>query len=129
MAQNRPKIGLSGQNKHCQNTAERKLRPKTPQGRSGFHTFAAFGPPGTKLLPNLEWIWEYCQCFRVHCATKCESQNGSKWLKTGPKWPKVGSKWLKMAQDGFKWLKIGSNVSKRWPVSRQSLRCGQNGGQ
>ena len=48
MAQHRPKIGVSGQNKHCQNTAERKLQLNTPQGRSGCHTFAAFGAPGTK---------------------------------------------------------------------------------
>ena len=33
MPQNRPKKGLRGKNKHCQNTADRKRRPNTPQGQ------------------------------------------------------------------------------------------------
>ena len=33
MAQNRPKMGVSGQNKHCQNTTERKSTSRGPKCR------------------------------------------------------------------------------------------------
>ena len=52
MAQNRPKIGVSVQNKQCQNTAERKLRLNTPQGRSGCITFCGLWAAWYQLWPQ-----------------------------------------------------------------------------
>ena len=49
MPQNRPKIVLRGQNKHLQNTADRKLRPNTPQGA----VYAILVRPLGRRVPNL----------------------------------------------------------------------------
>ena len=98
MPQNRPKIGLRGQNRHCQNTADRRLRPSTPQGRSGCHTCAAFGLPGTKFChkgakgPICCQIWNGFGSIgsvfgsSVPPNASCMSQNGLKSAQRESKW-------------------------------------------
>ena len=102
MPQNKPKIRLRGQNKHCQNTADRKLLPNTPQGRSGCHTFAAFGVPDLATKgpkgPICCQIWNGFGSIgsvfgsSVPPNASCVTQNG---LKSAQR----ESKWLKMAQN------------------------------
>ena len=90
MAQNRPKWPKAEW--HCQK--ERKLRPNTPQGHSGWHRFAAFGPPGAKFGPQKGPKGPIC-CQIWNAFGSIDSVFGS----SARPW---GSKGVKMAQNGSK---------------------------
>ena len=100
--QNGPKSGQNGskqanvaQNGNTQTATvknERNLRPNTPQGHSGWHRFAAFGPPGAKFGPQKGPKGPIC----------CQIWNafesiGSVVVSSARPW---GSKGVKMAQYG-----------------------------
>ena len=100
IAQNRPKIGLRGQNGHCQNTAHRKQRPYTPQGRSGWHTCAAFGP-GYQIWPQRGLKAPFAAKFGMDLGVlavflgpvchQMHSKFGSEWGPKASLWPKFGT--------------------------------------
>ena len=98
------------------------MAQNTPQGRSGCHSCAAFGPPGTKCghkgLPNLEWIGSIGSVFgsSVPPNASCVSQNAqreSKWLKMAQNRPQMAQSRVKMAQSGSKWPKMAQNGLNR----------------
>ena len=147
MPQNRPKIVLRGQNKHPQNTADRKLRPNTPQGA----VYAILVRPLGRRVPNLATkgpkgpiccqIWNGFKSigsvFRssVPPNASCDSQNGlksaqrdSKWLQIAQNRPKMAQSRVKIAQSGSKWLKVAQNGPK-WPkMAQNGSKWAQNGG-
>ena len=104
----------------------KKMRPNTPHGRSGCHTFAAFGP----RVPNLATkgpkgpiccqIWNgfgsIASVFGVPPNASCVSQNG---LKMAQNRSKMAQSRVKMAQSGSKWPKIGPKIG----VSGQNKHC------
>ena len=131
IAQNRPKIGVSGQNMHCQNTAGRKLRPNARRGAADAILLRPLG----RRVPNLATkrpkgpiccqIWNGFRSIASVFGSSvppnacCVSKNGLKSAQNRPKGPKVGSKWLKlgqkwprMTQNNSKWLKMAQNRPK-----------------
>ena len=103
-AQNRPKMAQS----RPQNG---QSRVTLSNGHSGWHSFAAFGPPGPNLGNKRGLKAPFAAKFGMHLRVLAVfsgpvhgrgAQRESKWLKTGPKWPKLGPKWLKMAQSTVK---------------------------
>ena len=104
------------------------MRPNTPQGHSGWHRFAAFGPPGAKLGPQKGPQGPICcqiwNGFRS-IATKCQlreskwAQKRSKWLKMAQNRPNMAQSRVKMAQIGSKWPQMAQNGPK-WPKMAQN---------
>ena len=75
---------------------------------SGWHRFAAFGPPGAKFGPQKGLKAPFAAKFGMHLGVLTVfsgpvhgrglkgSQNGSKQAQNGPKQAQNGSKWLKV---------------------------------
>jgi len=137
MAQNRPKIGLSGQ----KSTAKTQLTGNCDQIPRRGAVYGILVRPLGRREPNLATKGPKgpicCQIWNgfgsigsvfgssVPPNASCVSQNGlksapreSKWLKMAQNRPKMAQSRVKMAQIGSKWPKIGP----KW------LKMAQNGG-